>query len=68
VWQKRLAKLGIEPNLVNGYGCFYTFSLETFLFGIRKRRQLTDEQKQAIGERLAAYRDGGETDDEDDAD
>lgn len=40
-----------------------TVDLTQFSFGIRRKRQMSDEQKAANAERLAAYRDS-----EDDAD
>lgn len=70
VFQRRLAKLGIEPYRVDGYGMFYSVSLDNFSFGIRKKRAMNDEQRQVARDRFMAVRAGNEVDDEneDDAD
>lgn len=70
VFQRRLAKLGIAPYRTDGYGMFYSVSLDNFSFGIRKKRVVTDEQRQVARERFMSVRAGGEIDDEteDDAD
>jgi len=60
VWVNRIEKLGIEAYNEDGYGKFYRVSLDDYLFGFRKRRALTDEQRGALVKRLAAVRDGGE--------
>lgn len=68
VWQNRIEKLGIEAFRRNAYGRWYRVSLEEFNFGFRKKRQLSDEQRALLSERLAAARDaeiGGDDDDED---
>lgn len=65
VWQGRVEKLGIEPFRVNGYGRWYKISLKEFSFGVRKKRQVSDEQRAAGAERLAAWR-GAANDDNDD--
>lgn len=63
VTQRQIERLGIEAHRCDGYGKFYTVDLTQFSFGIRRKRQMSDEQKAANAERLAAYRDS-----EDDAD
>ena len=64
VFQRRLAKLGITPYRTDGYGMFYSVSLENFSFGIRKKRAVSDEQRQIARERFIAMHAGGEIDDE----
>lgn len=64
VTQRQMERLGIEPHRSDGYGKFYTVDLTQFSFGIRRKRQMTDEQKAALGARLAEYRNS----DEDEAD
>ena len=56
VWQNRLAALGITPYRVDGYGKFYRVSLEDYNFGIYRKRQLSDEQRQAAAQRLKLSR------------
>jgi len=63
VTQRQIERLGIEAHRCDGYGKFYTVDLTQFRFGSRRKRQMSDEQKAANAERLAAYRDS-----EDDAD
>lgn len=65
VWMSRIEKLGIEAYNEDSYGKFYRVSLDEFNFGIRKRRQLTDEQRQAFADRMAALRAGDDDDDGD---
>lgn len=60
VWQNRIEKLGIQPTKTSDYGKWYLVSLDEFGFGIRKKRQMSEEQRYAAAERLAAYRDSGE--------
>jgi len=64
VFQRRLAKLGITPYRTDGYGMFYSVSLDNFSFGIRKKRAMTDEQRQVARSRFMAIRAGNEADDE----
>lgn len=66
VYQKRFAKLGIEPYLTNGYGSFYRVSLEDFSFGLRRKRMMSEEQRQAARERFLAYRSADDDEDIDD--
>ena len=70
VFQRRLAKLGIAPYRTDGYGMFYSVSLDNFSFGIRKKRAITDEQRQVARERFIAMHaaDGVDDEDGDDAD
>ena len=66
VWQNRIEKLGIEPHRSDGYGKFYKVDLSQYSFGIRRKRQMSDEQRSAIAERFAALRnDGGNGEDDD---
>lgn len=64
VWQGRIEKLGIEPFRINGYGKWYKVGLGEFSFGIRKKRQVSDEQRAVLAERFAALR-GAVTDSDD---
>lgn len=68
VWQGRMEKLGIEAFRRNAYGRWYRVSLEEFLFGFRKKRQLSDEQRALMAERMAAVRDAGIDSDDDNED
>lgn len=70
VWQGRMAKLGIEPFRHSGYGKWYQISLDEFGFGVRKKKQLSDEQRAANTERLAAAREAryGDSDDDENED
>jgi hypothetical protein len=70
VFQRRLAKLGIVPYRTDGYGMFYSVSLDNFSFGIRKKRAMTDEQRRVARNRFMAVQAGNDDDDEneDDAD
>jgi hypothetical protein len=52
VWQARIEKLGIVAHRESGYGKFYKIDLNDFSFGLRVRRKLNDEQRQALRERL----------------
>jgi hypothetical protein len=63
VWQKRIEKF-TEAYKRNEYGRWYKVSLEEFGFGLRKKRVLTEEQRQAMGERLARMRDAQNDDDD----
>lgn len=65
VWQGRVEKLGIEPFRVNGYGRWYKVSLKEFSFGVRKKRQVSDEQRAVLTERFAALRATALEDDDD---
>ncbi len=67
VMQRRIERLGIVAHRSDGYGKFYTVDLNQFSFGIRRKRQMSDEQRQAISERFAALR-AGDDDDDDDGD
>lgn len=62
VTQRQMERLGIEPHRSDGYGKFYTVDLSQFSFGIRRKRQMSDEQRAAAAERLAAYRDSDDDD------
>lgn len=62
VTQRQIERLGIAAHRSDGYGKFYTVDLTQFSFGIRRKRQMTDEQRAASAERLAAYRDSEEDD------
>lgn len=53
VWQNRIEKLGINAHRESGYGKFYVVNLENFLFGLRPRRKLSEEQRAALRERFA---------------
>lgn len=64
VWQARVEKLGIESTKQNGYGKWYKVDLREFSFGIRRKRQLTDEQRAAMRERLASYREDADEEEE----
>lgn len=52
VWQRRIEALGIVPYLIDGYGRFYRVSLGQYNFGLKRKRVLTDEQRQAMAERM----------------
>jgi hypothetical protein len=67
VWQRRLEGLGIVPTRASEYGKFYTVDLTQFSFGVRRKRQLSEEQRAANAERLAAYRAGEAGEDDSDA-
>ena len=54
VWQNRIEKLGIEPHRSDGYGKFYKVDLTQFSFGIRRKRQMSDEQRAAVRRSSAA--------------
>lgn len=56
VTQRQMERLGIAPHRSDGYGKFYTVDLSQFSFGIRRKRQISDEQRAALGARLAEYR------------
>ena len=56
VWQRRLEALGVVAYRVDGYGKFYKVSLEDYTFGIYRKRQLSDEQRQAAAQRLKLSR------------
>jgi len=56
VMQRQLERLGIEAHRSDGYGKFYTIDLTQFSFGIRRKRQMSDEQRAAVAERFAALR------------
>lgn len=60
VQQGRLEKLGIEAHRTDGYGKFYKVDLNEFTFGVKRKRQMSDEQRAALGARLASYRDSGD--------
>lgn len=62
VTQRQMERLGIEPHRSDGYGRFYTVDLTQFSFGIRRKRQMSDEQRAAAAGRLAAYRDSEDDD------
>jgi len=64
VWQNRIEKLGIEPHRSDGYGKFYKVDLTQFSFGIRRKRQMSDEQRAAVAERFAALRNVEDDEDE----
>lgn len=69
VFQRRLAKLGIAPYRTDGYGMFYSVSLDNFSFGIRKKRAVSEEQRQVARNRFIAMRAAEDIDEEwDDAD
>lgn len=61
VWQNRIEKLGVKADRESGYGKFYEVNLENFLFSLRPRRKLNDEQRASLRERLTR---GGVEDDE----
>ena len=65
VWQGRMERLGIRPTRRSAYGCWYKVSLEEFSFGVRRKRQMSEEQRAASAERLARHR-GEAADDEGD--
>lgn len=65
VTHRQMERLGIVPHRSDGYGKFYKVDLTQFSFGIRRKRQLTDDQRLAAAERLAVYRDGNEDDTDD---
>ena len=58
VWQKRIDDLGVVVERTDGYGKFYLVDLNQFNLGIYRKRQYTDEQREAMAERLAEYRAG----------
>lgn len=64
VFQRRLAKLGIAPYRTDGYGMFYSVSLDDFSFGIRKKRVVTEEQKQTARKRMLAMHAASDIDEE----
>lgn len=64
VTQRQMERLGINPHRSDGYGKFYTVDLTQFSFGIRRKRQVTEEQRATTRERFAAYRDADEDDTE----
>lgn len=64
VMQKRFDKMGIKHYKTDGQGYFYKVDLSEFSFGIRRKRQMSDEQRAAIAERFAALRNVDDDDDE----
>lgn len=56
--------MGITPYRTDGYGMFYSVSLDNFSFGIRKKRAMTDEQRQVARNRFAAMRAAEDIDEE----
>ncbi len=56
VTQRQIERLGIVADNESGYGKFYKVDLTQFSFGIRRKRQVSDAQRQAAAERFAAYR------------
>lgn len=62
-----MEKLGVAPFRCNGYGKWYRVSLEEFNFGLRKKRQLSDEQRAAMAERMLAVREASNDDGDDDS-
>lgn len=53
VWQGRIEKLGIVADRESDYGKFYSIDLKNFLFNLRPRRKLNEEQRAVLRERLA---------------
>lgn len=64
VWQNRIEKLGIVAYRSDVYGRFYKIDLTQYNFGIHRKRQMSDEQRAAAAERLAALRNDAGSDDE----
>lgn len=64
VHQGRLEKLGIVAYRADGYGKFYKVDLNEFTFGIRRKRQMSDEQRAAIAARFASYRDSDDVEED----
>lgn len=64
VTQRQIERLGIAAHRSDDYGKFYTVDLSQFSFGIRRKRKMSDEQKAALGARLAEYRNSDEDDDD----
>lgn len=62
VWQRRIESLGINPHRSDSYGKFYNVDLSQFSFGIRRKRQMSEERRAALGAQLAAYRDSEDDD------
>jgi len=54
-WQRRLEKL-VEPSTVTGESRFYQLDLDNVRFTVGKKREMSDEQRQAAGERLMALK------------
>ena len=53
IW-KQMERLGIEPYRSDEYGRFYDVSMDEFNFGIRRKRQLSEGQRQVLRERMKA--------------
>lgn len=66
VHQGRLEKLGIVAYRTDGYGKFYKVDLNEFSFGVKRKRQMSEEQRAAVAARFAAYRDGDDAEDDED--
>lgn len=64
VHQARLEKLGIEAHRTDGYGKFYKVDLNEFTFGVRRKRQVSEEQRSAVAARFASYRASGDVEDD----
>ena len=56
VWQRRIEALGVVAYRVDGYGRWYKVSLTDYNFGLYKKRQLSDDQRAAMAQRLKAVR------------
>ena len=63
VTQRQIERLGIVADKEDGYGKFYRVDLMQFSFGIRRKRQVSEEQRAASAARLASYRAGADEDD-----
>ena len=66
VAQRQIERLGIESHRSDGYGKFYKVDLTNYTFGIRRKRHVSEEQRAASAERLAALRATMTTIDDDD--
>lgn len=66
VTHRQMERLGIVAHRSDGYGKFYKVDLSQYSFGIRRKRQLSDEQRAAVAERFAALRNDVGTDEDDD--
>ena len=48
VVQKRLERLGIIAHRADGYGKFYTVDLNQYSFGVRRKREVSEEQRERM--------------------
>jgi hypothetical protein len=56
VWVKRLGDLGIVPSKENEYGKWYIVDLKEYNFRLSKKRQLSEEDRKKLSERMTLLR------------